>query len=65
MRAKLIDAMTAMVAPQLCLVQVFTKRIDDWRELSLAINRLYTSFRRLWKRRRLQGSARGVEEHDW
>jgi hypothetical protein len=43
--------MTYMVAPQLCLVQVFTKRIDDWRELSEAIGMLYASFRLLWKRK--------------
>jgi hypothetical protein len=63
-RAKLIDAMTDMVAPQLCLVQVFTKRIDDWRELSSTITMLYASFRRLWKRKVLRPaeSAAGFVE---
>jgi hypothetical protein len=46
--------MTEMAAPQLCLVQVFTRRIDDWRELSAAISVLYASFRRLWKRKVLR-----------
>lgn len=59
-RAKLIDAMTKMVAPQLCLVQVFTKGIDDWRELSGAIDSLYTSFRRLWRRNVFNPAERAV-----
>lgn len=52
--------MTGMTTPQLYLAQVFTKHIDDRRELSATIDVLLRAFRLLWDRKVLRAASRAV-----
>jgi hypothetical protein len=52
--------MTGMTNPQLYMAQVFTRCIDDQRELSEVVDLLLRSFRLLWSRKSLRNAERAV-----